>query len=96
MGLDDLTIMRSTGWCRAVMINSRAGRPIQIKNMYSALIRASANPGRVAVKCDAVDLSSIDASPELVQELTGAGIKYPDQRAFVRGGRALCSISVGD
>ena len=63
--------------------------------MHGALVGPYADPCRVAVEGNTVDLGPIRASPELVQQLTGTCIKYADQGAFVRGRGTFGAVRIG-
>jgi hypothetical protein len=69
MGLDDFAIVRpSRGRSCAAMVNSCPScGAIEVEDVNSALIRSCADPCRVAVKGNAVDLCSIYTSAKLVE-----------------------------
>lgn len=96
--LDDFAIVRASGGrsCAAMIDSCSSCGAIEVEDVNGAFIRSCADPCRVAVEGNTVDLSSIDTSAELVEQLARSSIKDSDQRALIRGRGAFGSVRVGD
>lgn len=84
--LDNFTIVR-TGRrrsCATVIHSCSSCGTFEVEDVNGAFIRSCTDPCRVAVEGNAIDLSSINASAELIEQLARTSIEDSDQRAFVR------------
>jgi len=61
-------------------------RGVDCKEVHCTLVAAAQKPRTAIMEREALDLSPVSASPQLLEQCPGLGVKDPDQCTFVRSG----------